>query len=603
MNGGVIEMSERSYLVGFTLFCLLLLTYPVHAQGELIRLTQWTEAEGGNGHWYAVYCSTMTQSQALKEAYKLKHGELRGYLATVTSAEENEFIHGRLLNGLVQTESDNQFFLGGRYINGRWSWITDEPFIYYNWASYEPNNLDLETAIAMWGSGGSQGWREPGMWNNASEMGVGSWSVIEWGPYDNSLPDPVTFMRLKQWPVASGGNDHWYALIPYPQAWSVHDSLSRELNFDGQPGYLATITSAEEGFFIVSTLLSGVRANTPDDIYHVGGLLRDGLFQWVTDEALLYTNWAPGAKPSLAEPSRDGNTIGLLGWVNPSPARWVVVPSDERQYQDARPLWAIVEFGDASTGPRWDSLYTKLTQWKTSEGGNGNWYALVPAVESFDTHRKIATTQRFRGQSPIIATVTSAQENDFIAQNLVKGARFNGTKLQFYLYGYYQIPNLSWLWLNGERWSYTNWAPGEPSSPITERTLAMLGDSPSPTLLGRWNDTRPNDLADASARAWAVVEWTGLYVCGDVDGDSVVTMQDLLHLTTYYFFYGPAPAVLASADLNGDWQVDIADIAALVAYLNGQSPAPCAGRGGSGNGEEHYKGEYPTGVEGGVSSD
>ncbi|MCH2153745.1 MAG: C-type lectin domain-containing protein, partial [Phycisphaerales bacterium] len=48
---------------------------------------QWTEAEGGNGHWYQCIVSTITWDDAQQEA-----SQVGGYLATPTTQAEHEFL-------------------------------------------------------------------------------------------------------------------------------------------------------------------------------------------------------------------------------------------------------------------------------------------------------------------------------------------------------------------------------------------------------------------------------------------------------------------------------------------------------------------------------
>ncbi len=58
-----------------------------------------------------------------------------GYLATVTSKEENDWL---INNGLAQ----NGAWLGASdsAIEGQWQWITGEAWDYTNWRPGEPNN-------------------------------------------------------------------------------------------------------------------------------------------------------------------------------------------------------------------------------------------------------------------------------------------------------------------------------------------------------------------------------------------------------------------------------------------------------------------------------
>src|SRR5512138_2814905 len=64
---------------------------------DLINLVQWLKADGGNDHWYAVYPVT-THWQGAKAAVEaLVQDSLPGHLATISSAEENQFITTHVL--------------------------------------------------------------------------------------------------------------------------------------------------------------------------------------------------------------------------------------------------------------------------------------------------------------------------------------------------------------------------------------------------------------------------------------------------------------------------------------------------------------------------
>lgn len=85
-----------------------------------------------NGHYYYVYnLDTVTTWEEAKE-YCESQG---GYLATITSQEEDEFLYSYItdmgfesgLFGLSNTDQDDA-----------WTWVTGEPFSYENWASEEP---------------------------------------------------------------------------------------------------------------------------------------------------------------------------------------------------------------------------------------------------------------------------------------------------------------------------------------------------------------------------------------------------------------------------------------------------------------------------------
>lgn len=111
---------------------------------------QWTVASGGNGHWYQRLCfddeATPISWQA---AQTTAEGQGR-YLATITSAAENEFILANLI-----TSCGCNYWAGGSQAASQastdagWSWVNGEgPFSYTNWTfDNEPNDQDTDPVV------------------------------------------------------------------------------------------------------------------------------------------------------------------------------------------------------------------------------------------------------------------------------------------------------------------------------------------------------------------------------------------------------------------------------------------------------------------------
>ncbi|HOP07039.1 MAG TPA: S8 family serine peptidase [candidate division Zixibacteria bacterium] len=68
------------------------------------------------------------------------------------------------------------------------------------------------------------------------------------------------------------------------------------------------------------------------------------------------------------------------------------------------------------------------------------------------------------------------------------------------------------------------------------------------------------------------------YTPGDVNGDSELTIDDILYLVQYMFHGGPLPVNVQSCDVNGSCgPIDIADLTFLVQYFFGDGPEPVYG--------------------------
>ena len=105
---------------------------------------RWETAAGGNGHYYKAVA--LTDSITWTEAERQARLE-GGYLATITSAAENDFVFS-LVNapGFFTADHGNGPALGGfqpdrsAEPDGGWSWVSGDPWNYSNWLTTEPNN-------------------------------------------------------------------------------------------------------------------------------------------------------------------------------------------------------------------------------------------------------------------------------------------------------------------------------------------------------------------------------------------------------------------------------------------------------------------------------
>ena len=113
------------------------------SQLALANPIQWSPTIGGNGHYYELVNATGLSWGAASIAAENRGG----YLATPTSAAENNFIVDVVGAGLPGTGIQYLYWLGGfqpsneARPNEKWQWITGEPWAYTNWAAGEPNDF------------------------------------------------------------------------------------------------------------------------------------------------------------------------------------------------------------------------------------------------------------------------------------------------------------------------------------------------------------------------------------------------------------------------------------------------------------------------------
>jgi probable HAF family extracellular repeat protein len=105
----------------------------------------WNTADGGNGHQYQAVAGTPFLTWAMADELAQAQG---GYLATLTSSAENDFIFRLIDAPQFWNDSINGSgpAIGGFQADGSpepgdgWRWATDEPWVYTNWLPGEPDN-------------------------------------------------------------------------------------------------------------------------------------------------------------------------------------------------------------------------------------------------------------------------------------------------------------------------------------------------------------------------------------------------------------------------------------------------------------------------------
>ena len=137
---------------------------------------RWRLSDGGTGHVYNFVHDTSIPSSWDQAQFTLQ--SIGGYLATITSGAEQQFIEDMLIDQEAPTgsywigliESDKE---------GAYEWITGEPLSYTNWGPGEPNNApahrpenrgaiqwtsDADSSMSTFGRRGG--------WNDAPEQGI-----------------------------------------------------------------------------------------------------------------------------------------------------------------------------------------------------------------------------------------------------------------------------------------------------------------------------------------------------------------------------------------------------------------------------------------------
>lgn len=133
-----------------------------------------------NGHTYYVFSGDDAGYQKA-EAYCESLG---GYMATITSQEENDFLYA-YIKSLGYT--DVYFGLSDAAREGGWVWSNGEVSSYNNWAPGEPNSSKED--YAMFYSGFPDGKWNDGDFNNGVTLGGSRLFICEWGDYETPTND------------------------------------------------------------------------------------------------------------------------------------------------------------------------------------------------------------------------------------------------------------------------------------------------------------------------------------------------------------------------------------------------------------------------------
>jgi len=151
---------------------------------------QWSVASGGNDHWYDLVTDVLTWEDAQTAA-----ASRGGYLATVTSDPENNFIVDEFF-GPPPASGGDGFWLGGIQPPGspepagNWTWANGDPWTYDNWNPGEPNNdAGGEDALEI-----HRAQTNHGGWNDTKREYTKIGYFVE---YDSApIPEPLTMIGL-----------------------------------------------------------------------------------------------------------------------------------------------------------------------------------------------------------------------------------------------------------------------------------------------------------------------------------------------------------------------------------------------------------------------
>lgn len=128
------------------------------------------EAVKFNDHYYCIYDVANVSDWNMAQEYCMEQG---GYLATITSAEEDAFLYAYIVDEGYRSV---MFGLSDQERTNDWRWVTGELLSYQNWQVGEPNHQGGYEHYGMYYEKNTDG-----KWNDGS--GEGGIFICEWGEY------------------------------------------------------------------------------------------------------------------------------------------------------------------------------------------------------------------------------------------------------------------------------------------------------------------------------------------------------------------------------------------------------------------------------------
>lgn len=126
------------------------------------------------GHYY--YAFTESGWNAAKNWCEAQNG----YLASITSSDENEFLRSYIFD--TKELSFAYFGLTDEAVEGTWKWVNGETLTYTNWHTGEPNATAEDYGLFSYSDG---------TWNNGDlNEGGEIWFICEWGEYRSEDGEP-----------------------------------------------------------------------------------------------------------------------------------------------------------------------------------------------------------------------------------------------------------------------------------------------------------------------------------------------------------------------------------------------------------------------------
>ncbi len=134
------------------------------------------------------------------------------------------------------------------------------------------------------------------------------------------------------------------------------------------------------------------------------------------------------------------------------------------------------------------SVHAEWIQWKSSDGGNDNWYSVYNYATDWESANTYAASLPFQA---FLVTITSLEENQFVENTFLAPENYSNI---YWIGATDTSQEGEWVWVNGEEMLYTNWNGNEPNDDRGGEdygTINWHAFTQAPQY-GTWNDTPVN---------------------------------------------------------------------------------------------------------------
>jgi len=158
----------------------------------------------GNGHYYEAVSTPLNWNDARTAALSSSYNGMQGYLATITSQQEQDFLWATFGKFLAWVGGSDEWDPNSENDEGTWKWM-DGPeagqvfwkngttLTYAYWNIWEPNNCCGGEDYLQYA------WGSAGQWNDHGGPG-NYWQkngyIIEYGGQTPNVPEPATILLL-----------------------------------------------------------------------------------------------------------------------------------------------------------------------------------------------------------------------------------------------------------------------------------------------------------------------------------------------------------------------------------------------------------------------